>query len=155
MILPLDDIIFQMPLKRKALKATPTICRFCNRKFIDKYYEKEIYHKVRCTHCNRVNAELDVDTYVKNITEQAIRHDLGVYGTLGIHQTGKFRDMVKDAYHLNTEKEVDQKLKEFEYGVRMSIYRKKLEEEAKRTSKITIKRKGEEEYQLGKTQEKT
>lgn len=150
--MPLDDIVFQMPLKRKALKATPTICRFCKRAFVDKYYEKEIYHKVRCTHCNRVNAEIDVDTYVKNITEQAIRHDLGVYGGLGIHQTGKFRDMVKDAYKFTTKEEVDQKLKEFEYNVKMSIYRKKLEEEAKkkRETKITIKRKGEEEYQMGK-----
>ena len=146
--MPLDNIIYQSPFaKRKALKATPTICRFCKTKFIDKYYKGEIRHKVRCTRCNRVNAELDADEYAQKIWEQGFRHDIGTYGKLGIHKTkGKFRDMIKDAFKLETEEQVDQKLKEFEYNVRMEQYRIELEKERKKKmAKIRIKRKGEEE----------
>ena len=149
--MPLDDIIFQSPLKRKALKATPTICRFCQTKFIDKYYEGETRHKVRCPRCNRINAELDASEYAQKIWEQGFRHDIGTFGSLGgIHRTkGKFRDMIKDAFKLETEEQVDKKLKEFEYNVRMEQYRLQLEEERKkRLATIRIKHKGEEERTL-------
>ena len=156
--MPLDDIIFQSPLKRKALKATPTICRFCETKFIDKYYKGETKHTVRCTRCNRVNAELDASEYTQKIWEQGFRHDIGTYGSLGgIHRTkGKFRDMIKDAFKLQTEEEVDKKLKEFEYNVRMEQYRIQLEEERKKRmiqmkkdkAKIRVVHKGEKEYEL-------
>ena len=147
--MPLDDIIFQSPIKRKAIKATPTICRFCNTKFIDKYYKGELTHKVRCPRCNRINAELSIEDY-DTLQEQAFRHDVGTHFVLGgMHRTGTFRKMVKEAFALETDEEIEQKLKEIEYNVRMEEYKKKLEEEKmKKLAKIRIKRKGEEEKTL-------
>lgn len=146
--MPLDDIIYSSPIKRKSIKATPTICRFCNRKFLDKYYKGEKVHKVRCPHCSMINAEIDVEDYVQKIWEQAFRHDIGTYGALGgIHRTGKFRDMIRDAFNLQTEEEVDLKLKQFEYNVKMEQYKIKIEKE-RRERMIKIKRKGEKERTL-------
>ena len=83
-----------------------------------------------------------METYAQNIWEQAFRHDIGTYGKLGgIHRTGKFRDMIRDAFKLQTEEEVDAKLKQFETHVRMEQYRIKLEEE---------KRKRYEQYRADK-----
>jgi hypothetical protein len=158
MITLADDILWSNPvgIKRKAIIAAPTICRFCRRHFLDKWYKGERIHKVRCEHCHLVNAEVDIDDWMRSYY-QGLRHSIGTLGTLGFHIEGnKFKEAVRKAYDFKTEEELQQKLKEFEWGMKEKARHKKIEEERKkrRETKITVKRKGEEQYQLGKKSKK-
>ena len=131
------DNIFKS-IKRKAIIAAPTMCRYCRRKFLDKWYKDEGKHKVICEHCGKINAEVDVDDWMK-LYWQGIRHSIGTYGAVGFHvESGKFKKAVKEAYGFETDEEVKEKLRQFEYGVEMK----------KRHTKVTLKRKGEEEKTL-------
>lgn len=144
----LNWILSETGVKRKALIAAPTDCRFCKRRFIDKWFKGEKIHKVRCTHCGLINAEVDVDDWMK-LYWQGLRHSIGTYGDLKFHIEGiNFKKAVKEAYAFKTDEEVTQKLHEFEFGIKMKQKQKELEKARRRN--ITIKRKGEESYQLGK-----
>ena len=146
--MPLDDILWKTGIKRKAIIAAPTICRFCNRNFLDKWYKGELVHKVRCPHCNLINAKVDIDDWMKSYW-QGLRHSIGTYGELGFHIEGsKFKKAVRDAYGFQTDEEVEAKLREFEYGIKMKQKAKTIQKERER--RITIKRKGEEPYHLRK-----
>jgi hypothetical protein len=88
---------------------------------------------------------------------QGLRHSIGTYGELGFHVEGiSFRKAIKQAYDFKTDAEVEAKLHEFEFGVKQIQKAKLLEAERRKRmeerhrSKIIIKRKGEESYQLGK-----
>jgi len=148
----LDWILSETGVKRKALIAAPTDCRFCKRRFLDTWYKGERTHKVRCSHCGLINAEVDVDDWMK-LYWQGLRHSIGTYGNLKFHIEGiNFKKAIKEAYGFTTNKEVSAKLREYEYGVKQKIQQKKLEKARKR--RITIKRKGEESYQMGKKKSK-
>lgn len=145
--MPLDRILSETGIKRKAIWVAPTRCRFCSRTFLDKIFKGERLHKIRCEHCGLVNAEMDIDDILK--TEyQGLRYDMGTYGGLGNFPKGAhFKRLVKEAFGFTTDEQVEEKLREFEYGVKLKRKQKAYEE---KQSKITIKRKGEESYQLGK-----
>lgn len=148
--MPLDKILSDTLIKRKAIIAAPTICRFCNTKFLDKWYKGDRIHKVICERCGLVNAEVDMDDWLK-MYYQGIRHSIGTYGDLGFHVEGiGFKKVIKAAYDFKTDAEVDQKLAEFEFGVKLKQRIAK-----KKEPKITIKKKGEPEYQMGQTKQQT
>lgn len=154
--MPLDKILSDTGIKRKALIAAPTQCRFCGRQFIDKWFKGDRIHKVRCDKCGLINAEVDMDDWMKAYY-QGLRHSIGTYGDLGFHIEGvHFRKVIKEAFDFKTDAEVEAKLHEYEYGVKMKQTQKMIEEERKRRlaerrkNTITIKHKGEESYQLGK-----
>lgn len=153
--MPLDRILSDTGIKRKAIAVVKTKCRFCDRIFMDKYFKGERIHKVRCDYCGLINAEVDIDDYMKTLY-QGFRYDMGTYGSLGYLPKGThFKKMVKEAFGFKTDEEVEMKLKEYETGVKMMNRQRRIEEERKkRRTKITIKHKGEESYQLGKKKEK-
>ena len=139
--MPLDKILTDFGVKRKAICITPTRCRFCKREFLDKWYKGEQVHKVRCEHCGLINAKINIDDYMK-VQYQGLRYDIGTAGGLGsIPRDVHFKKLVKEAYGFSTDEEVEAKLKEYEYALKY----KKLQEQQVRESKITIKHKGEEE----------
>lgn len=145
--MPLDDILFKTPVKRKAISVVNTKCRFCGNLFKDKYYKGERKHKVRCTRCNLVNAEVDIDDYMK-VLYQGLRYDMGTYGDLGGFSVSmsSFKKLVKRAFDLKTDAEVQLKLDKWAYGFK---FKQKMEmERKKREPKITIKHKGEPERKL-------
>lgn len=142
---PLDNILSEFGIKRKAISVVRTECRFCRRVFLDKWFKGELKHKVRCEHCGLINAEVDIDEYMK-VVYQGFRHDMGTYGQLGNLPRGlKFRKMVKAAYDFQTDEEVEQKIKEYAFGVKIEQKRKEFVEKMKRKPTIRIKHKGEEE----------
>lgn len=150
--MPLDRILSETGIKRKAIIAAPTICRFCNTRFLDKWYKGESTHKVRCERCGLINAEVSTDDWMKQYW-QGLRHSIGTYGDLGFHIEGiGFKKAIKRAYDFKTDEEVDAKLREFEFGIKMKQKQKEIQKERER--RIVIKKKGEESYQLGKKKEK-
>lgn len=139
--MPLDDIIFSTPIKRKAISVVNTKCRFCGTLFQDKYYKGEGKHKVRCTRCNLINAEVDIDDYMK-VLYQGLRYDMGTYGDLGGFSISmsSFKKMVKKAFDLKTDLEVQQKLDQWAYGFKLKKKQKALqkEQQKKGESKRTL-----------------
>lgn len=134
--MPLDDIIFSSPIKRKAISVVNTKCRFCGALFQDKYYKGEGKHKVRCTRCHLVNAEVEIDDYLK-VLYQGLRYDMGTYGDLGGFSVsmGSFKKLIKKAFDLKTDEEVQLKLDRWAYGFRL----KKEMEKKRRDLKIKTK----------------
>ena len=82
--MPLNPIIYKSPIKRKALAAIRTICRYCNKMFLDKYYG-ELEHKVLCPHCGMVNAKVQFND-LEEILVMGVTHDIGILcGDGGAH----------------------------------------------------------------------
>lgn len=89
-------------IKRKALLAVPTICRYCGHPFLDKVYEVG-RHKVICPHCHKTNATTNFPTMEK-IKKMAKTYDTGTAGGLGGYPTGTdirdVKDFTKEQYKL-------------------------------------------------------
>lgn len=94
-------------VKRKALLAVPTICRYCGRPFLDKVYNVG-RHKVICPNCHKINATTDFPTMEK-IRQMALDYDLGTAGQLGGFSRGT------DIRDIKQHSEMEKKLELAEY----------------------------------------
>lgn len=135
--MPIDDIVFNSPIKRKAISVMNTQCRFCHHTWADKWYKGESVHKVICPKCKQLNAAVDIDDW-HEIMLKGIRHDIGTAGGMGGFSVGlsKLKKYVMKAYNC-TEEEAEQKLKELAYSIRIKEKQKKVEEERKKNQNLS------------------
>jgi hypothetical protein len=117
--MPLDDIIYRTGVKRKALAVQPTICRFCNRPFLDKYFE-ETTHRVICPFCGKLNAKVTFND-ILSVIIMGLKHDIGTGGQYGYHLTSykKIVNILKKYYKDDWENRLQEILNDLEITERM------------------------------------
>lgn len=119
-------------VKRKALLAVPTICRYCGRPFLDKVYDVG-RHKVICPNCHKVNAETDFPTMEK-IRQMALDYDLGTAGQLGGFSRGTDIRDIKEHAEAEKKAELADYLTQIRESTKRYIKKPKKEKDGNRRS---------------------